>query len=50
MSKIFFNTLAAFAAFEADLLKMRTREGMAIARATAYRVLERVQPATAASA
>ncbi|MEU4549919.1 recombinase family protein [Nonomuraea dietziae] len=32
MSKMFFNMLALFAAFEADLLKMRTREGMAIAR------------------
>ena len=31
MSKMFFNMLAVFA--EADLLKMRTREGMAIARA-----------------
>lgn len=33
MSKMFFNMLAVFAEFEADLLKMRTREGMAIARA-----------------
>lgn len=33
MSKIFFNMLAVFAEFEADLLKMRTREGMAVARA-----------------
>jgi DNA invertase Pin-like site-specific DNA recombinase len=32
MSKMFFNMLAVFAEFEADLLKMRTREGMAIAR------------------
>lgn len=32
MSKVFFNMLAVFAEFEADLLKMRTREGMAIAR------------------
>jgi DNA invertase Pin-like site-specific DNA recombinase len=31
MSKMFFNMLAVFAEFEADLLKMRTREGMAIA-------------------
>ena len=30
MSKMFFNMLAVFA--EADLLKMRTREGMAVAR------------------
>ena len=29
---MFFNMLAVFAEFEADLLKMRTREGMAIAR------------------
>ena len=33
MSKMFFNMLAVFAEFEADLLKMRTREGMATARA-----------------
>ncbi len=33
MSKMFFNMRAVFAEFEADLLKMRTREGMAIARA-----------------
>ena len=32
MSKMFFNMLAVFADVEADLLKMRTREGMAIAR------------------
>jgi DNA invertase Pin-like site-specific DNA recombinase len=32
MSKMFFNMLAVFAEFEADLLKMRTREGMAVAR------------------
>ena len=32
MSEMFFNMLAVFAEFEADLLKMRTREGMAIAR------------------
>ena len=29
VSKMFFNMLAVFAEFEADLLKMRTREGMA---------------------
>ena len=29
MSKMFFNMLAVFAGFEAGLLKMRTREGMA---------------------
>ncbi|MED7826137.1 recombinase family protein [Streptomyces chiangmaiensis] len=33
MSKMFFNMLAVFAEFEADLLRMRTREGMAVARA-----------------
>lgn len=33
MGKLFFNILATFAEFEADLIKMRTREGMAIARA-----------------
>lgn len=32
MSKMFFNMLAVFAEFEADLLRMRTREGMAVAR------------------
>ena len=31
--KMFFNILATFAEFEADLIRMRTREGMAIARA-----------------
>ena len=33
MGKKFFNILATFAEFEADLIRMRTREGMAIARA-----------------
>ncbi len=33
MGKMFFNILATFAEFEADLLRLRTREGMAIARA-----------------
>ena len=33
MGKCFFNILATFAAFEVHLLRMRTREGMAIARA-----------------
>jgi DNA invertase Pin-like site-specific DNA recombinase len=33
MGKMFFNILATFAGFEADLIRMRTREGMAIARA-----------------
>jgi DNA invertase Pin-like site-specific DNA recombinase len=33
MGKLFFNILATFAEFEVDLLRMRTREGMAIAKA-----------------
>jgi DNA invertase Pin-like site-specific DNA recombinase len=33
MGRMFFNILATFAEFEVDLLRMRTREGMAIARA-----------------
>ena len=33
MGKMFFNILATFAEFEADLIRMRTPEGMAIARA-----------------
>ncbi|WP_170428389.1 recombinase family protein [Ruegeria arenilitoris] len=33
MGKMFFNILATVAEFEADLIRMRTREGMAIARA-----------------
>jgi len=33
MGKCFFNILATFAEFEVDLIRMRTREGMAIARA-----------------
>ena len=33
MGKMFFNILATFAEFEADLIRMRTREGMATARA-----------------
>jgi len=33
MGKMFFNILATFAEFESDLISMRTREGMAIARA-----------------
>ena len=32
MGKLFFNILATFAEFEADLIRMRTGEGMAIAR------------------
>jgi DNA invertase Pin-like site-specific DNA recombinase len=33
MGKMFFNILATFAEFEADLVRLRTREGMKIARA-----------------
>lgn len=33
MGKLFFNILATFAEFESDLIKLRTREGMAVARA-----------------
>ena len=32
MGKMFFNMLATFAEFESDLISMRTKEGMAIAR------------------
>ncbi len=32
MGKMFVNLLATFAEFEADLIRMRTREGMAVAR------------------
>lgn len=33
MGKMFFNILATFAEFEADLIRIRTKEGMAVARA-----------------
>lgn len=33
MGRMFFNILAVFAEFEADLIRARTREGMALARA-----------------
>ncbi|MBO0906161.1 recombinase family protein [Jiella sonneratiae] len=33
MGRMFFNILATFAEFESDLIRMRTREGMKIARA-----------------
>ena len=33
MGKMFFNILATFAEFEADLIRMRTREGMQVAKA-----------------
>jgi DNA invertase Pin-like site-specific DNA recombinase len=32
-SKMFYNILATFAEFEVDLLRLRTREGMAVAKA-----------------
>ena len=35
MGKMFSNILATFAEFESDLIRMRTREGMAMARARA---------------
>jgi len=40
MGKLFFNILATFAEFEADLIGHRTREGMAIARSLPPRVSE----------
>ena len=49
MGKMFFNILATFAEFEVDLLRMRTREGMAIARANGKlpgKVTEAQHPAT----
>lgn len=33
MGRMFFNILATFAEFESDLIRLRTREGMAVARA-----------------
>ena len=35
MGKMFFNILATFAEFEADLIRLRTREGMAMQRPVA---------------
>jgi len=35
MGKMFFNILATFAEFGVDLIRMRTREGMAVAHAQA---------------
>jgi DNA invertase Pin-like site-specific DNA recombinase len=46
MGKMFFNILATFAEFEVDLLRARTREGMAIARAKGH--LKGRQPKLAA--
>ncbi len=42
MGKMFFNILATFAEFEANLIRMRTREGMVIARTKGK--LRRKQP------
>ena len=42
MGKMFFNILATFAEFEADLIRLRTKEGTAIARAKGK--LRRKQP------
>src|SRR2546421_7244906 len=36
MGKMFFNILATFAEFEADLIRLRTREGMKIAKAKGH--------------
>ncbi len=50
MGKMFFNILATFAEFEADLIRMRTREGMAIARAqgeVARQAAQTVRPSAA---
>ena len=33
MGKMFFNILTTFAEFESDLIRLRTREGMDVARA-----------------
>ena len=41
MGKLFFNILATFAEFEADLIRHRTREGMAIARSLPQEFLSR---------
>jgi DNA invertase Pin-like site-specific DNA recombinase len=49
MGKMFFNILATFAEFEVDLLRMRTREGMAIARANG-KLKARLRSSTLASA
>jgi DNA invertase Pin-like site-specific DNA recombinase len=43
MAKMFFNILATFAEFEVDLLRMRTREGMAVARAKGKRAAASAQ-------
>jgi DNA invertase Pin-like site-specific DNA recombinase len=43
MGKMFFNILATFAEFEGDLLRMRTREGMAVARAKGQVLREAAQ-------
>lgn len=45
MSKMFFNMLPVFAEFEADLLRMRTHEGMAVSRARGNLKGRRPKPA-----
>lgn len=45
MSKMFFNMLPVFAEFEADLLRMRTHEGMAVSRARGKLKGRRPKPA-----
>ena len=50
MGKMFFNILATFAEFEADLIRMSTREGMAMARAKgeiAWQAAQAVRPTAA---
>ena len=43
MGKVFFNSVDTFAEFEADLIKMHTREGMAIVKAKGKSRLKRPQ-------
>ncbi|WP_181721708.1 recombinase family protein [Nocardia gipuzkoensis] len=40
MDKMFFNILATFAEFEVDLLRMRTREGMAVAKSGEHTIAD----------
>lgn len=40
MGKLLFNMLSMAAKFEADLIRRRTREGMAVARATSGQTVE----------
>jgi Resolvase, N terminal domain len=50
MGKMFFNILATFAEFEVGLLRMRTREGMAVARAKGQTSRQATQALTQATA